>query len=203
MYADNSYNVPDNHQQEQHDDDVNANHIEICPTVNCWICQQLFLSNNALHQHLQSTCWALKQFKDPKKAKSATGLYAKPKKKVIIASTAPTTNDLPKYGFRIWQYTTANVQFNKDRQAKIHNVCLDTGCTITLIDRDFLKEVAPNAVIKKWHQLCLSKVLDPKRTHPSTMPPLIYTSAKTNILLKQSIEKYMWSTASRLKCLLA
>ena len=34
-YADNTYNVPDNHEQEQHDDNVDANHIEIRPTVNC------------------------------------------------------------------------------------------------------------------------------------------------------------------------
>ena len=99
IYVNNSYNTPTNHQQEEHYEDFNANHIEVSSTINCQICQQLFLSNNALHRHLQSTCQALKQFKDPKKAKSATVMYAKPKKEVIKASTAPKTNDLPRYKF--------------------------------------------------------------------------------------------------------
>ena len=43
----------------------------------------------------------------------------------------------------------ANVQFNKNPQSQVHNMCLDTGCTMTLIDRDFLNKVAPEAIIKK------------------------------------------------------
>ena len=153
MYADNLYSMPDNHQQKQHDDDVNINHVKIRPTVNCKICQQLFPSNNALHWHLCSTCQALKQFEDPKKAKLATMLYAKPKKEVIIMSTAPKTNGLPRHEFHKWQYTMANIQFSKDQQAQVHNICLDTGCTMTLIDKDFPKKVTPDAVMKKMVSL--------------------------------------------------
>ena len=43
MYANNKYNTPDNHEQEQHDDNIDANHVEIRPTVNCQICQQPFV----------------------------------------------------------------------------------------------------------------------------------------------------------------
>ena len=51
MYADNTYNAPDNHEQERHDNNVDTNRLKICPTVNCQICQQSLLSNNALHRH--------------------------------------------------------------------------------------------------------------------------------------------------------
>ena len=100
MYTDDTYGAPDIHQQEQHNDDINANHVGIRLTVNCQICQELFSSNNALHRHLQLTCQASKQSKNPKKVKLATVLYAKPKKEVVIASTAPKTNNLPRYGFQ-------------------------------------------------------------------------------------------------------
>ena len=83
------------------------------------------------------------------KARLTTVLYAKPKKEVIVASTAPRTNDSPGYEFHSWQYTIANIQFNKDQQAQVHNICLNTGCTMTLINRDFLKGVAPDAIMKK------------------------------------------------------
>ena len=162
MYADNPYSMLDIHQQEQHDDDVNTNHIKICPTVNCQICQQPFPLNNALHQHLRSTCQAPKQFKDPKKAKLVTVMYAKPKKEVIITSTAPRTNGSPGYGFCKWQYITANIQFNKDLQSQVHIVCLDTGCTMTLINRDFLKEVTLNAIIKKMASIVSVRGIRPR-----------------------------------------
>ena len=78
-------------------------------------------------------------------------LYTKPvnKPKVIIHSKAPKNLDFPGYRFKGWKYITANVQFAKDQQAQVHNVCLDTGCIMTLIDRDFLKEVTPDAIMKK------------------------------------------------------
>ena len=41
------------------------------------------------------------------------------------------------------------MKFSKDLQLQVFNVCLDIGCIITLIDQDFLKKVAPNAVVKK------------------------------------------------------
>ena len=34
-YTDNTYDAHDNHQQEQHDDDIDTNHVEIRPIVNC------------------------------------------------------------------------------------------------------------------------------------------------------------------------
>ena len=68
-----------------------------------------------------------------KKARMTTVLYAKPKKKVIIMSTALKTNNSLRYGFHSWQCTTANVKFSKDQQAQVHNVCLDMGCIMTLI----------------------------------------------------------------------
>ena len=45
----------------------------------------------------------------------------------------------------------------------MHNVCLDTGCTTTLIDRDFLKEVAPNTVMRKMASPVSVRGVRPKK----------------------------------------
>ena len=47
---DNIYNGPNNHKQEQHDNNINANHIKICSTT-CRKCHSSFASKNALHKH--------------------------------------------------------------------------------------------------------------------------------------------------------
>ena len=102
------------------------------------------------------------------KATKVKVLYAKPeaKPKVIVPSKALKNSDSPGFGFKGWKYTTANVQFNKDQQAQVRNICLDTRCIMILLDRDFLKEVVPDAVMKKMTSLVSIKSIG-HRKHSS------------------------------------
>ena len=99
------------------------------------------------------------------KAMVAKVLYSKlvNKPKVIVPSKAPKNSNAPEYEFRGWKYTTTSEQFSNDQQAQVHNIYLDTGCTITLIDKDFLKKVAPNAVIKKMASPVSVRGVRPKK----------------------------------------
>jgi hypothetical protein len=56
--------------------------------------------------------------------------------------------------FRSWHYTTTpaslsvSADTSPEAQSQDKDVCLDTGCTPTIVDRSFLKEQAPEAEVK-------------------------------------------------------
>ena len=62
----------------------------------------------------------------------------------VILSRAEGVSDLG-FGFRSWRYATAAVGLTKDGPK--HEVCLDSGCTMTLIDCEFMKNNAPRIEI--------------------------------------------------------
>ena len=49
-----------------------------------------------------------------------------------IVESNTTQNHEPGYGFRGWHYATAKVRFGQEEED--HDVCFDTGCSVTLID---------------------------------------------------------------------
>ena len=51
------------------------------------------------------------------------------------------------YGFKDWHYATIEVKFAIS--GDLHTICLDTGCTMSLIDRAFLAKEIPRAIIQK------------------------------------------------------
>ena len=61
--------------------------------------------------------------------------------RVIISDTTDTYK--PGYGFRGYQYATAKVCFKM--QGTAHELCLDSGCIMSLIDREFLYTEYPDA----------------------------------------------------------
>lgn len=60
---------------------------------------------------------------------------------LLLSETATTHQDIHNltlsHNFRGWHY--AEAQFELSDKAELERVCIDTGCTITLIDREFLK----------------------------------------------------------------
>jgi hypothetical protein len=50
------------------------------------------------------------------------------------------------YRFRTWHYVTADVRLV--RSATLEPVCLDTGCSLSLVDRAWLKKTAPDVEIR-------------------------------------------------------
>ena len=68
-----------------------------------------------------------------------------PNKKLVRSNA--TNISAKGYGFQGWRYATVQARLSQDGQ--VVSICLDTGCTASLIDRGFLNEHIPGAEIKK------------------------------------------------------
>lgn len=142
------------------------------PTHRCRQCKKRFASNNALHRHLRSTDCAVEKHAEAyivtraatKAAKSCvTTPTNKPK---LPADNLPADNSLKNnstrpiirssvdasletgtgYGFRNWHYITTRVKLSQD--GELTPVCLDSGCTLSLVDKSWLLSNAPNTEIR-------------------------------------------------------
>ena len=80
-----------------------------------------------------------------------------PEKPQFITSSAPAPKQPKGYGFRGWRYASCRVALTKT--GKLQSACIDSGCTISLIDRKFLKANAPDAKIMKMNSLMTVKGL--------------------------------------------
>ena len=64
---------------------------------------------------------------------------------VIVESTASTGELGNGFAFRSWTYAMVAVKLSLE--AALEEVCADTGCGVTLIDRAWLSTILPNATI--------------------------------------------------------
>ena len=87
-------------------------------------------------QHINYTAEAIIVEKAPLEFTSCS-------EKVVKSNT--TQNHQSEYRFREWHYATAEVQFNCEGEA--YNVCFDSGCSVTLVNWEFLNQVALTAQI--------------------------------------------------------
>ena len=132
----------------------------------CKRCHNSFMSRNALFSHLRTNCWkaaspasptsieqsrptisaSLKAFSVPPKAMVSASLKPttfcpKPSAATprVIEFTASASQDHPLgYSFRSSEYTTSSVSFCPDGPKL--SICFNSGCPITLGDRDFLQQ---------------------------------------------------------------
>ena len=103
----------------------------------CTNCQAEFASNNKLHRHLkEKACRKRVEFKLP--------IPTPPELVSLIKPTALKTI-APGYAFRGYRYATVSASFSPE--GKQHAICVDTGCTMSLVDRKFLNENVPDAQI--------------------------------------------------------
>ena len=65
--------------------------------------------------------------------------------KIVDSKAEP--NKTPGFSFRSWHYATVLVRLGQKRD--LTEVCADSGCTMSLIDRQFLKEQRPDLKINK------------------------------------------------------
>lgn len=72
---------------------------------------------------------------------------------MIESTVAPNPTKPLGYGFRGWKYATIRVSWGHSDSDDELDVCLDTGCSVSLIDRAYLKRVLPNAEIRKMSLL--------------------------------------------------
>ena len=105
-------------------------------TYDCSKCQESFISKNKLHRHIRAQGCVIKEVSTIVNANQAHEDQPLP----IIESSAPA-EPIPAFGFKNWKYVTTNVSFDLSLLSS-HTVCIDTGCTISLVDRAFLTKVA-------------------------------------------------------------
>ena len=113
----------------------------------CHHCSQEFESNNLLHKHL--TGCKVKKGQNRRslmKSESAKTDQTSVFDTVIITLTSKEgKND--ELSFRSWHYCTVNISFTVLRI--VTSVCIDTDCTMTLINRSFIWEHLPWVQFKK------------------------------------------------------
>jgi len=110
--------------------------------VPCRDCHQSFESRNALFRHLRSGTAKIARCPMGKAtAKSPTAMLAKPSgelPKITPTNPVAAAKDIGTgYGFRNWHYVTAKARLSDE--ATPEPICLDTGCSVTLLDRTFFK----------------------------------------------------------------
>ena len=111
------------------------------PTAGCRKCQRSFESKNKLHKHLQVG------YKFNKGSKTIKPRNDQAISKDEIVESDATEDMTGGYGFRGWQYVTAMVRLRPN--AATESVCIDIGCTMSIIDREFLRQQAPEVTIQQ------------------------------------------------------
>ena len=131
----------------------------------CRRCQTKFASKNLLHKYLRAQeCHTKPSAKTsepgerprveeiPNVPVAASGhkyeAFANHASTKVIKSTAgrnPVVAGTPRHLLRLYHYLRAVVKLSHDAIAEL--VCWDTGCSVTLIDRAFLKEQLPKHTI--------------------------------------------------------
>ncbi|KAI9789601.1 MAG: hypothetical protein M1816_005910 [Peltula sp. TS41687] len=123
----------------------------------CRNCEGGFESKNKLHRHIRTICSRTTKNGPKETSFGAKDIHrmdtlgSKFHEQVDVLETVVESNasDDVKggYGFRGWEYVIAMVKLHA--MAKAEPLCLDTGCTMSIIDREFLHVQAPHAVVRK------------------------------------------------------
>ena len=133
----------------------------MAPTVNRLYkycrCKKTFKFKNELHTHLQND-HGIKKGGDEhalseKNAKAVSSIDASSPPIVetnhvkIVKSSIQKLNVMKGYTFRGWKYATAKARFTVNRE--LQDMCLDTGCIMSLINRQFLKSQSTGTLVEK------------------------------------------------------
>ena len=123
-------------------------------TRTCWRCRQSFPSGNRLHAHLR-----ICQNPKPKRVRFIDKKTHRSHNDEVFAHVAFVEDDFqviesnadpaPDTGlaFRSWHYATLRLFFVRGQQAEV--ICVDSGCTMSLMDRKFCAVSLPGLEIKK------------------------------------------------------
>ena len=153
-------------------DVVNVDHItKNKKCLLCCICCSEFLSNNCLHKHIQKGCTKVKSVKTTSVSMKVTSVLMQTTLMIVISQKSIyvrltvmkiTHND---YEFQEWCYITAEVQLTYD--GEISPVCLNTECTMILVNQQFLKDKKSDITIQQMLSLITVQELG-SNTHESS-----------------------------------
>lgn len=163
-YQQGYYQAYDDRYDEPDPRDVPSFHAAIEPTHECLRCHEQFESNNKLHKHLK-TCEQNPDLitKQPAgiEVSAHQGQIENPtvkQRRVIIPAVNKSSSKRLGNAFRSWHYTitpaslSVLADLSPESQSQDKDVCLDTGCTPTIVDRMFLKEQIPNAEVRSRNE---------------------------------------------------
>ncbi|KAF1992648.1 hypothetical protein K402DRAFT_416287, partial [Aulographum hederae CBS 113979] len=121
---------------------------DVCPIIeptplayNCTICNDSFSSNTVLHRHIAAQHSSYDSSSAPLRRINKVTVPANAQ---IVDSTAPP-HAVEGYGFLSWRFITVGVRYTPD--GVDYNQKLDSGCTMSVMDREHLQSIAPSAVI--------------------------------------------------------
>ena len=112
----------------------------------CRRCSSIFPSNNKLHSHLRK-CSHLKRPSYQTEVKAATLASEAFFTDIPIIKSVATANKPNGLAFQSWHFATFAARI--DQRGPLEHLCADTGCTMSLIDRKFLKLTAPHVSINQ------------------------------------------------------
>ena len=151
-------------QSPTNENEVTDVHFIASPTIECRNCHHIFGSRNKLHNHIRAGCTkrtkmismfscAPKQDNMPREIDpertGRTPSNARVEALESIIESDATDEVKGGCGFRGWQYVTAMIKLQATTTATAEPVCLDTGCTMSIIDREFLRLQAPETKIQQ------------------------------------------------------
>ena len=171
-HGDENFDANNQQTDEASQDDVDVNFVTAPSEIRhkCKRCDNAFTSRNALFSHLRNECWKRQDKATPAWAEPSPDISTtitpdvniqltttasttasprpltsvpKPTTPRIVESTVSQTQDHPVgYLFRSSEYTTTNVAMYPNGPKL--SICFDSGCPITLGDREFLQQHVPD-----------------------------------------------------------
>ena len=110
-------------------------------TFTCRRCSEKFPSNNKLHYHIRRC----KVTKPAAAAASRTidAFHSQSTSPKVVHSTAPAEAH-PGHGFRSWRYAKVQASINPDDPEDLDDLCPDTGCGSSMVDRPYLASKRPD-----------------------------------------------------------
>ena len=139
--------------QDGPDDTVESHFINSAKTkLTCRKCYKAFDSNNCLYCHLRTRC----NIPSSTVAESTVVIKAASTTDAALTTDAARTKlikltalDTQTEGYTFRGYYFATTEILLQLHSKLHSLCLDSGYTISLIDRQFLLREIRNVAIKK------------------------------------------------------
>ena len=135
----NTYSEHEKESKENPNEQINVMFVMLILAV-CSRCNVNFTSENALHKHILKCVTKLKLV-----WKESVSINFAKSDQIIKSKTLVSMTK--KFEFRIWNYATVKAQISQ--WESVHNMCINSECTMSLINQKFLMENVSNVIIKK------------------------------------------------------
>ncbi|OJD20838.1 hypothetical protein ACJ73_07827 [Blastomyces percursus] len=145
----------------------------------CFVCHSQFPSNTQLHRHIQD-CHGATDYAD---------IYHKEETVQIVDSERMSPSSDAAMTFRDWRYVTSKAYIKDPKKAS--EICLDSGCTMTVVDEEWLK--TPDVVIKRTPPIPIRRVGQDMSDRAVVIPlhfPAILPSGR-HIIVRLKVEAHL------------